>query len=260
MSSKKYNSKTQRPSSVVGTVTENTTTDNPIMMMSDVRTYVINLKRRRVRLESFLKRIPLDTSKVIKFEAVDGKYLPQIRACIPTYFQGRLPGEVGCFLSHKRLWEKILQDEDCDYSMVFEDDVKFSTVFVEKFHHVLNDLNGKISEFDTILYIGGRFIEDFKMRNSTKVTDNIVKFDYGASWSSWDCDRTTHAYIISKRFCQLLLNEFHKRLQIPGFQFPPVDHYIMQILRLNKKEILHTYPLLCYSDLDSESDIGLPLR
>ena len=28
------------------------------------------------------------------------------------------------------------------------------------------------------------------------------------------------------------------------------------ILRLNKKEIYHSYPLICYSEVDSESDIG----
>ncbi len=236
--------------------TTTTTPRNTDSTKMKVNAYVINLRRREDRFKSFLKNYPLDT-KISKFEAIDGKTLLNI----PNYFKDRLPGEVGCFLSHKSLWERTVKNEHCDLSLVFEDDVKFSTCFLEKFNCVLNDLRAaKISQFDTILYIGGRFTECYKMQNSKKVTDVIVKFDYNMPWKSWDCDRTTHAYIISKKCCQLLLNEFYKKKQIPGFVFPPVDIFIMHILRLNRKDIFHTFPLLCYSDVNSESDIGPPLR
>ena len=95
----------------------------------------MDLRRREDRFKYFLKDYPLDT-KISKFEAIDGKTLLNI----PNYFKDRLPGEVGCFLSHKSLWERTVKNEHCDLSLVFEDDVKFSTCFLEKFNCVLNEL------------------------------------------------------------------------------------------------------------------------
>ena len=88
------------------TTTTPTNTDSTNM---NVNAYVINLRRREDRFKSFLKYYPLDT-KITKFEAIDGKTLLNI----PNYFKDRLPGEVGCFLSHKSLWERTVKNENCD--------------------------------------------------------------------------------------------------------------------------------------------------
>ena len=212
--------------------------------------YVINLKRRLDRFELFKKNFPLDISKVNKFEAIDGKTLENI----PKYFNGLLSGEVGCFLSHKLLWEKILKDKDSEYYVIFEDDAKFSKNFIEDFNNIFNEF----IDFDTILYIGGRFTENYKMNRCIKVKNKIVKYDYNKKWVGHDCDRTTHSYIISKKCCELFLENFYQRTKdyhLNNFTFPAVDHYMMDILRLNRKEIYHTYPLLCHSESGSDSDI-----
>ena len=39
------------------------------------------------------------------------------------------------------------------------------------------------------------------------------------------------------------------------FSFPPIDLYMTHVLRINKKDIFHSYPLLCHSEIDSDSDI-----
>ena len=210
--------------------------------------YAINLERRKDRLESLLKRFPLNKQSLKIFPAIDGASIE-----IPTYFEKLSYGEVGCFLSHKSLWEMALNKLDSDYIVIFEDDVQFSKNFSEKMKEHLKTL--KCLDFDSIFYIGGRFTEDYKMKNCVKVNENMVKYDYDTIWNNMDCDRTSHAYIISKKCCELLLNEFNKRKQIPNYVFPPIDHYMLIILRLNKKEIYHSYPLICYSELDSESDI-----
>ena len=136
-----------------------------------------------------------------------------------------------------------------DYSIIFEDDAIFTENFQESFNDIINDT----IDFN-ILFIGGRFTINYKMINCIKVTDKIVKYDYNKNWNELDCDRTTHAYIISKECCELLLNNFNKILKTTQ-RFPPVDHFIMNILRLNKKNIYHSYPLLCHSELISDSDI-----
>ena len=93
------------------------------------------------------------------------------------------------------------------------------------------------------------------MKTCVKVTDKIVKYDYNKNWVPLDCDRGTFSYIISKNCCKLLLEHFDKVVEDKGI-FRPVDDYIMMILRTNKKDIHHSYPLLCWSDVNSpDSDI-----
>ena len=96
--------------------------------------YVINLKRRPDRLELFKKNCPLDNSKINRFEAVDGK----LSTSIPDNFKSLSKGEVGCFLSHKLLWEKTLKQKDSDYSIIFEDDAIFTENFQEDFNDIIN--------------------------------------------------------------------------------------------------------------------------
>ncbi len=85
-----------------------------------------------------------------------------------------------------------------------------------------------------------------------------MKYDYNKKWNAYDCERTTHSYIINKNCCDLFIKDFNRRIESyysKKFSFPPVDLYMTHILRLNKKDIYHTYPLLCHSEIDSDSDI-----
>tara|TARA_Y100000741_G_scaffold280717_1_gene220538 strand:- start:4397 stop:5113 length:717 start_codon:yes stop_codon:yes gene_type:complete len=218
------------------------TADN---LKSKYNMYVINLKRRPDRLKLFKERCPLDTSKIKVFEAVDGKNLPPF----PKNFNYKPVGEVGCFISHKLLWEETIKQTESNYSVIFEDDAIFSKDFQQSF----NDIIETDLDFN-IIYIGGRFRENYRMINCIHVKDDIVKYDYNKKWVGADCDRTTHAYIISKKCCELLLDNYNKNLKTNHI-FPPVDHWMMQILLENKKEIHHSYPLLCHSPMGNDSDI-----
>ena len=216
--------------------------------MNKTKFYVVNLKRRADRFESFKNNYPLDISKVNRLEAVDGKTLKHI----PNYFRKLLPGEVGCFLSHKLLWEKLVQDKESEYYVIFEDDAIYSNNFVEDFNAAFNNF----VEFDTILYIGGRSTKNFKMKRCIKVKHNIVKYDYKQKWDPMDCDRGAYGYIIHKNCCKLLLKCFSQLIHNRKHTFPPVDHYILKVLRANRKEIYHTYPLICHAITNSDdSDI-----
>ena len=66
-----------------------------------MKRYVINLKRRRDRLENFYKINPFSSIDV--FEACDGKKIKeesQEKQNLYNLFQGKLkPGEIGCFVA-----------------------------------------------------------------------------------------------------------------------------------------------------------------
>lgn len=211
---------------------------------SEFNWYVVNLKRRPDRLKLFKERCPLDTSKIKVLTACDGKTLTSF----PNNFKGESAGVIGCFISHVLCWEETLKQKNSDYSVIFEDDAIFSKDFEKKFNDIINtnlDFN--------IIYIGGRFKENYKMINCIHVTDNIVKYDY-KKWDPWDCDRTTHAYIISKKGCQLLLDNYNEYLK-NNRTFPAVDGWMTHIYTQCKKEIHHSYPLLCHVPYVSDSDI-----
>ncbi len=91
--------------------------------------FVIHLKRataRRPHVERLLATCPLPAEIV---DAVDGGALPdEERAAVyvpdlhrPNYPFDLRAAEIGCFLSHRRCWQKIV-NEDLPHALVFEDD------------------------------------------------------------------------------------------------------------------------------------------
>ena len=214
-------------------------------LMENANYYVINLKRRPDRYHSFKSKYPLDQSSLNRVDAVDGRDLKTT----PSHFKSLMPGEIGCFLSHKLLWEKAVHENNKKYSVIFEDDAHFTDNFLDKY----NEITNSFKHFD-ILYIGGRFKKNFRMTNCLKVTDTVVKYDYNKNWNSNDCDRTTHAYILSQNFSQLLLDEYNKN-ESKSLELPPVDFFIINVLRYYKIDIYSAHPLLCHSERNSESDI-----
>jgi len=82
---------------------------------------------RRPNAERLLQALP-DARLV---EAVDGRsaahaagvpVLPGIHLA-PPYPFGLAPGEVGCFLSHRKCWQQIAEGTD-DYALIAEDDLQ----------------------------------------------------------------------------------------------------------------------------------------
>lgn len=92
--------------------------------MDNIATFVINLDRSTQRLaqtQACLAEIGLPFNRIA---AVDGKACdPQLgQAAIPTMGVALSPGEVGCFLSHRKAAEAFLAT-DAELGVVFEDDL-----------------------------------------------------------------------------------------------------------------------------------------
>jgi len=220
--------------------------------------FLINLKRRPDRLDKFNKISPIKDYKLIY--GFDGQNIKnEYDNDKVNKFTNLRPGEIGCFISHLRIYETIVKD-NIDYALIMEDDAKFCDNFNEKLQNLIKN----IKDYD-ILYIGGRFTPNFSMNpdNYTKITDNIVQHKYNDNYIfnknptnndltfRIDTDRTTHSYIISKNICKLLLDVFNKSNNIDI----PIDFWIIETLHYNNIKIYSCNPLLCYSDLVGDSDI-----
>ena len=219
--------------------------------MDNIKKFVINLKRRPDRLELFKKMCPFDNVTVI--EGFDGKNMKDETSAIEkemaSRFVGLDPGEIGCYLSHLRVFNAI-RKENLPYALIFEDDAIFCDNFLESYSKLLKEFP---SDAD-ILYIGGRFEPQFKMRDNTRVSDNIVKHRIENNrilGISSDTDRTTHAYIISNKFATCFTGEFYK----PICHNRAIDSYLLAFCSSNKFTIYNADPLLCHSPIISDSDI-----
>ena len=213
--------------------------------------FVINLKRRPNRLEQFRQVCTLHDVQV--FEAVDGSSLDDTSSFgewtrrPPT--RGLSNGEMGCLLSHYQLWKRCV-DGEASHMMVFEDDARFSSHFVERLGRCARAIEAASIQVD-MLYIGGRFTRDYEMKRCTAVSDCVCAHDYTVEWDGVDMDRTTHAYVISKAHASVMVRQLES-----GFDGKtPVDHLLTRTLLSNRTPIYNTRPLLCYSPMNGESDI-----
>lgn len=95
-----------------------------------MKVYVINLEVAGERLAFMTKQLGEAGVAFERFPAVDGRALSEEelrRVSAPLLqrlFMGRklLKGEIGCALSHKRIWEKIVEEGE-ELACILEDDV-----------------------------------------------------------------------------------------------------------------------------------------
>jgi glycosyl transferase family 25 len=216
-----------------------------------MKKFVINLKRRNDRLEKFLKNCPLPSNEITIINAFDGKfYINESKEEIELYnkIDLSLPGERGVFISHLRIYKEIV-DNNYDYGLIFEDDAIFTNNFNEKYENII--INMPINT--NLLYIGGRFTKDFRMKPMySKTINNYIVEHKDMIVCGIEQDRTLHAYIISNKGAKLALDTFNN---IKKFTGPPIDHWIIDLFNNNKIKIYSSYPLLCHSPMIHDSDI-----
>ena len=233
--------------------------------------FVINLKRRPDRLELFKKKCPYPIGQEVKTNFI-GKLLtdkPKINQVNIIYgfdskqtcdeipeeqflykhvIKLKLPGAIGCFISHLRIY-KIIVENNYTEAIIFEDDANFTIDFDKKLQRVIKQLPMDYH----IIYIGGRFVENFKMKNEnmTAVSDNICKHNLN-NWCNFDHDRTTHGYIISNAGAKFLLEKI-KNTTIN--QQDAIDFWLMNTFKNKNINIYNSFPLLCWSPIVGDSDI-----
>lgn len=199
------------------------------------KAFVVNLDRRPDRMAKFEARCPLQWERL---SAVDGRSL--------TCGRGLRMAEIACALSHLSVWQRILSD-DLPAALVFEDDAYFVGGFTDMLTAVVCDLP---ADFD-MCYIGGRFNDTFRCHEESyeRIANSLLRYSWRVPHESAQHDRTTHAYIISKRGAQFLVDSFPK-------VFPkPLDHWMLQQMRQSDRDVYSADPLIAWSPLHGDSDI-----
>ncbi len=135
-----------------------------------IEAFVIHLKRaelRRVQVAQIVSACPVHTHIV---DAVDARDLSQ--ADIDNVYQRNLlkprfpfemgNGEVACFLSHRKVWQMIV-DSDLDAGLVLEDDIKLDKDVLPRALEVAAKFIGQ-----------GSYVQ-FQVRNLKSLGDDVVR-------------------------------------------------------------------------------------
>lgn len=118
-------------------------------------TYVINLDTSKDRLDAIKQQLSKQNIQFTRIPAINGKKLTQeeIRLNCTPFAQMFCPRNIiGCAMSHKKVWQKIIDNND-RYAIVFEDDCKIAKNFKKKLNRCLNELFENDKDWD-FLYLG----------------------------------------------------------------------------------------------------------
>jgi len=96
--------------------------------MKKWKIYLINLARSKDRLAACARQLDAHDLSYERIEAVDGDDMQNSTISDvydfnkSSYHKHMTKGEIACYLSHVRTWQKIV-DEKLDYAVIFEDDI-----------------------------------------------------------------------------------------------------------------------------------------
>jgi glycosyl transferase family 25 len=209
-----------------------------------MKTYLINLDRDterlahvRARLDSF--KIPFE-----RFPAVNGKetgdtFLVEFAAARPKKNgKGWGAGQIGCFLSHYYVWEKVAKGSD-EYALILEDDGYLSSelpAFVKNLDWIPEDADIVRLEVPTCAV---------KTRLAKQVGQRKLYRILSTSWCAG-------AYIINRSCAQRLLN-------LPPAKHMPTDRMLFCFEDSEIARSLNIYqiaPALSIQDKFTHEDVS----
>jgi len=215
--------------------------------MTEVPVFLVNRRSDRLKRETMLRRCRELGIVPRMIEGVEGK---EAARRIPH--SGVTPGELGCLLSHRRIYETILR-EQIPWSLVLEDDVHFDPELP-----ALLGATGRLPADCTVLLLGHHSCNARSLptarhfRRSLPLTKRfrVVRPAENA------CG--TYGYLIALEGARRLLEET-KRIE------KPADHYTGVHRRCGLR-ILHPPAVLIdetldrYSAIDAERSAGRTKR
>ena len=178
--------------------------------------YVINLPEAKERLFRMHETLSALGVKYKIIPAVKGKDWMESTGIKPfsTILHKYLsPGEVGCYLSHKKAWKEIMNSSK-KFGVVLEDDA----VFGDELLDFLEQLNNSSLDFDII------HVENVVKNNQSFLTssDSCVSFEQTKIYRLFSPSIATGVMIVSKAGAQKLLH-------LTDSMYEPADEIVFNI-------------------------------
>lgn len=160
----------------------------------DVKIYCINLDKDTDRWSALQKQIKSNNLQVERIPAVNGANVSEseyIRNGLLHKNHRLLKGQLGCALSHVKLWHKIKKDNKA-FTLVLEDDIIITNDFKSK----LNELIKYLPNSWDVIYLGGCNIKGKKFNEKL-----IYPTHFGKRYNL-----CTHAMLLNSERLDKLIN------------------------------------------------------
>jgi FkbM family methyltransferase len=166
---------------------------------------VINLKKRVDRKSSMIEQFKKENITNYEFiEAVDGNELTETEE-LRLLFEGNnfnyRKGIIGCALSHIKIWNNLINDDNNEYYVVLEDDLELFKNFKEKLKE-----HCKIFEEQKLEHLSLGVFE-CNYLDQDKIKTNEIKIFQKDVYKFWN---VAFAYIVSKQAAQKMINFINK--------------------------------------------------
>lgn len=214
------------------------------MNLPHIPTFVISLEEATDRREWMNKQLSEIGINFEFFNAIDGRKFDVPNH--PSYDKNKRlkyfgrnmkGGEIGCLLSHRGIYEKIIND-NLDMALILEDDV----VLKGGFKQAITELTKIGDKFDVVRFLGSPKVAKHKNRKVAHLFDDFwmvrIKTTPGG----------THAYIVTNQGAKKLLKHMDKN-------YLPVDTLVGHAWKTGAKSYI-VQPGLATQDLTMESSIG----
>lgn len=214
--------------------------------------YVINLDRRKDRMDKLYENTPSLESRVQRVSAIEGRDLvltPQMaRLFRPHDFHWK-KAIMGCALSHLGLWWQLANEkQEIGNYLILEDDVKLHPQWEEKW----KEASAFVPDDYDVIYLGGILPPNRAVFEQIKepVNSHFARVAPNSVFGQNPANRYFHwcayAYVLSKRGAEKILQLLHAH---DGY-WTSADHMICNHVEHMKLYCLNPLVAGCYQDED----------
>jgi GR25 family glycosyltransferase involved in LPS biosynthesis len=202
--------------------------------IDDIDMYVISL-RHEPRLKNIKDQELLINKRIQIFDAVKGDKLNIQELANSGILDQSMNSddktrkrEIGCYLSHQKLYEQIRNYSKTKYSIIFEDDFKIlSETFYNDIEDILQKMSDKNIDFDMI------FLGNLSSSYGEHIVDNIHYITKNTNGLAG-----THSILINNK-------NINKIIEHTKYIDNPIDWKIGNLANENKLTILILNPSIC---------------
>ena len=181
--------------------------------IQEMKIYVINMKISTDRKNHITKILNNNNLNYEFIEAINGKELDSnyVDSITKEKLRDLTRGEIGCFLSHKKTYNKFL-DSGEDYCLILEDDIELCENFINEINKCLSQINNfdifycYYSYPNKFYNLIGKDVKDYFPEKWDKNLPLLLDKDYSKDCVLASAKSGTYGMIISKRAARQLLN------------------------------------------------------
>lgn len=220
--------------------------------------YVINLDRRKDRMDKLFENSPSLEGRLQRVSAVEGRDLvltPQLARLFKPHDFLWKKAIMGCALSHLGLWWQLANEkQEINNYLILEDDVKLQPQWEERW----KEASAHVPDDYDVIYLGGILppnraafeqMKDPANQYFARVADNSV---FGQNPPNRYFHWCAYAYVLSKRGAEKILQLLHAH---DGY-WTSADHMICNHVEHMKLYFLNPLVAGCYQDEDPKYQVS----